>query len=235
VQLVALVTDDPANQQARIGLKKRVWKFLDREEQVGIETAIVTSALSAGIPVYTGEVKIDGFRRLLTGWRPDAIISCVFGQVLDTFIIEQPAYGIYNFHPSDLKHGHGAGVAPYDDLVARGATKTVWTIHQVTETVDGGPIVGHSPWIEVGDAQGLLPANPLLVYDKLLEPVGWLMCRLVTALSQRYAEAVGSPIERLDLQAAMPETLRARLRQPVMSDRHVRTVPSIDPAMLSSC
>ena len=128
-----------------------------RPPQVGIATAILTSTLSAGIPAYTGEVKIDGFRRLLTEWRPDAIISCVFGQLIDTFVIEQPMYGMYSFHPSDLAHSHGAGIAPYDDFAARGVTRTVWTIHKVTEDVDGGPVVGHSPWIEVGDAWGLLP------------------------------------------------------------------------------
>src|SRR5262249_49494980 len=140
VQLVGLVTDDPVNPTARIALNKRVWKFLDRDETFAIETAVVESALSDGVPAYTGEIKVDGFRDLLTAWRPDAIISCVFGQVIDAWIINRPAYGIYNFHPSDLAHGFGAGPAPADDLAARGMTSTVWSIHQVSEAVDAGHV-----------------------------------------------------------------------------------------------
>jgi hypothetical protein len=82
-ELVALVTDDPVNPEARIGLKKRVWKFLADGERVALETAIADATLSAGAAVYTGEVKTEGFRRLLADWRPDAILSCVFGQVID--------------------------------------------------------------------------------------------------------------------------------------------------------
>ena len=62
-------------------------------------------------------------------WRPDAILVCVFGQVIDAPIIRLPPCGIYNFHPSDLAHHHGAGLAPYDDLVARGVATTVWAVH----------------------------------------------------------------------------------------------------------
>ncbi len=83
VQLVGLVTDDPVNQTARIGLKKRIWKYVDHDEIIAIETAIVESALREGVPAYTGEIKVDGFRNLLEAWKPDAIMSCVFGQVIE--------------------------------------------------------------------------------------------------------------------------------------------------------
>src|SRR5215217_7338304 len=84
-QVVGLVTDDPTNPAAHIGLKKRVWKYMDRDEIVAIETA-----LKEGVPAYTGEIKIDVFRDLLASWQPpDAIISCVFGQVIDTWIINR--------------------------------------------------------------------------------------------------------------------------------------------------
>lgn len=65
IQLVGLATDDPANPDAKIGLKKRIWKYLDGEQQVATEAAIVSAALSAGAPVFTGEVKTDGFRKVL--------------------------------------------------------------------------------------------------------------------------------------------------------------------------
>src|SRR5262245_31611173 len=57
VQLVGLATDDPMNTEARIGLKKRLWKHVSREEVVAIETAVVEAALVAGAPAFTGEIK----------------------------------------------------------------------------------------------------------------------------------------------------------------------------------
>src|SRR5215475_9732585 len=154
LQLAGLVTDDPLNPTAHIGLKKRVWKYVGRDETIMIETAIVASALAAGMPAFTGEIKTEGFRRLLDAWRPDVILSCVFGQVIDRWIIERPAYGIYNFHPTDLAHGIGAGPRPAQDLAACGATTTVWTIHHVAEAVDAGHIVAVSPAMNIRDGGG---------------------------------------------------------------------------------
>jgi hypothetical protein len=234
VQLAGLVTDDPVNQTARIGLKKRVWKFMDRDEIVAIETAVVGSALAEGVPAYTGEIKIDGFRALLESWRPDAIISCVFGQVIDRWIIDRPACGVYNFHPSDLAHGHGAGPAPAEDLAARGATSTVWTIHQVSEAVDAGPVVAVSPSINVQDLTGALPADPLLLYDKLVEPIGCLAACLVDALSSRFRAGILGRLDSLEVAAAIPADVRARMLEPIRADRHVDALPRFDQALLAA-
>src|SRR4030095_6803702 len=114
--------------------------------------------------------KTGGFRTRLDDWQPDTVISCVFGQVIDAAIIERPAYGIYNFHPTDLAHGFGAGPTPAEDLAAHGMTSTVWTIHHVIEEVDAGGIVAVSPPINIADQDGMAPADPLVVYDKLLAP-----------------------------------------------------------------
>jgi hypothetical protein len=232
-QLVGLVTDDPINPSAHIGLKKRVWKYMDSDEVIAIETAVVGSAVSAGVPAYTGEIKIDGFRELLDSWQPDAIISCVFGQVIDTWIINRPAYGIYNFHPTDLAHGFGAGPAPADDLRARGATTTVWTIHQVSEAVDSGHIVAVSPEINVADVNGALPAEPLVIYDKLTEPVGCLAANLVHALAQQFAIGRPGALDKLEVEVAIPANVRARMAEPIRADRHLDTLPRFDPAVLS--
>lgn len=223
--LAALITDDPVNPEARIGLRKRIWKFFGTGERVHMESAIADAALAAGMEVYTGEVKVDGFRQMLGRWRPDAILSCGFGQVIDAPIIQAPPLGIYNFHPSDLSHGHGAGPAPYEDLAARGVTETVWSIHHVSEVVDGGAVIGHSAPIHVAQPDGTLPANPLLVYDKLVDPVGWLTLRLLTALSDRHAAGVTGPIQQLDLESGMPQGLRTRMAEPQSATQHQEVLP----------
>ncbi|MBL9172445.1 MAG: hypothetical protein JNL10_02820 [Verrucomicrobiales bacterium] len=223
--LAALVTDDPVNPEARIGLRKRIWKYIETGERIHLETAIADAALAAGMDVFTGEVKVDAFREMLGTWRPDAILSCGFGQVIDAPIIQAPPLGIYNFHPSDLSHGHGAGPAPYEDLAARGVTETVWSIHHVSEVVDGGAVIGHSPPIQVAQPDGNLPANPLLVYDKLVDPVGWLTLRLLTALADRHAAGVTGPIPQLDLESDMPQGLRNRMAEPQGASQHQEALP----------
>lgn len=232
VQIVGLVTDDPMNTEARIGLKKRLWKLLARDEIVAIETAVVEAALTVGVPVHTGEVKIDGFRSLLESWKPDAIVSCVFGQVIDRPIIERPAYGIYNFHPSDLAHGFGAGPTPAEDLAVRGATSTVWTIHQVSEEIDSGAIVAVSPRINVADDTGKLPAESLVVYDKLCEPVGCLAACLVDALWRRREAGQSGRLTALDVKAAFPAAMLARMQEPIRAASHTTALPVFEPAHL---
>jgi Formyl transferase len=232
VELVGLVTDDPINSDARIGHKKRVWKHMQRDEIVAIETAVVESALGVGAPAFTGEIKTDGFRALLEAWKPDVIVSCVFGQVIDRTIIERPAYGIYNFHPTDLAHGFGAGPTPAEDLAARGMTSTVWTIHQVIEAVDSGAIVAVSPDINVADLAGKLPTDPLMVYDKLAEPVGPLAAGLADVLWRRFRDGRPGKLDRIDLDAALPPALRARMREPIRAEGHTTVLQVFDPAQL---
>lgn len=218
LSLVGLVTDDPLNPDAKISLKKRIWHLLDLPYRVVNETTILESALSNGIPAYTGEVKVESFRRLLAAWRPDAILVCVFGQVIDARIIELPPMGIYNFHPSDLASGVGAGPAPYDDLAARDAPTGKWTVHHVTEEVDGGAIVGQSPPVNVRDAAGRLPASPQVVYEKLAEALGPLAFLLVEELCRRREEGRTGRIDRLDLEESMPNVLKARFLRPIQGD-----------------
>lgn len=232
-QLAGLVTDDPVNPTARIGLKKRVWKHMDRNEIVAIETAVVELALREGLPAYTGEIKTDGFRDLLDLWQPDAIISCVFGQVIDAWIINRPAYGIYNFHPTDLAHGFGAGPTPAEDSAARGATSTVWTIHHVTEAVDAGHVVAVSPPINLLDPSNALPSDPLVLYDKLTEPVGCLAAGLVDALAGRFAAGTPGRLDLLEVAATIPADVRARMLQPIGAERHDDTLPRFDGALLA--
>ncbi len=218
LSLVGLVTDDPLDSSAKISLKKRIWHLLDMPHRVVNETTILESALAHGIPSYTGEVKVESFRRLLAEWRPDAILVCVFGQVIDARIIGLPPLGIYNFHPSDLASGLGAGPAPYDDLAARNAETGRWSVHHVTEEVDGGAVVGQSPPVNVRDEAGKLPASPQVVYEKLAEALGPLAFLLVEELCRRREEGRRERIERIDFESLVPAVLKTRLLRPIHGD-----------------
>ncbi len=231
VNLVGLVTDDPVGEDARIGLKKRVWKFLDDKQRLELETAAVEAALSFGVPVYTGEIKVDWFRQRAAQWRPDAILVCVFGQVIDAPIIRLPSCGIYNFHPSDLAHHHGAGLAPYDDLVERGVKTTVWATHHVAEEVDAGPVVGQSPPVNVRDEAGELPEEAMVVYNKLVDPLGYMVYFLVDALAQGFLRGNPQPLECLDFPGRFPEAVKELIMEPIASHDILAPLAEPDPGM----
>ncbi len=232
VSLVGLVTDDPLNPDARISVKKRVWHLVEPPYRVVDETAIIEAGLEHGIPVYTGEIKVPSFRRLLAEWRPDVILVCVFGQIIDAAIIEIPRHGIYNFHPSDLSQRQGAGPAPYDDLAARRAETTVWSVHHVCEAVDAGHVIGLSPQVRVVDASGRLPADPLVVYEKLAEALGPLVWYLLDALHHAVSAGHEGAIENVDFDAAFPDAVKARLLEPIRCDAPSALLPEPDPSLL---
>lgn len=224
-RLVGVSTDDPLSPRARISLRKRAWGLMTEEERAAVKLALLGTALDAGVPVHTGEIKTPGFRRLLAEWRPDAIITCGFGQVLDRAILEAVPYGAYNCHPTDLAHGHGAGPAPWDDMVARGVHHTVWSVHRMTEVVDAGPVIGQTPPINVADAAGRLPDDRRSFFYKVVPPIGWMVLRLLDALVLRKEQGLTGPLTRLDLDAAMPPGLRERLARPLAPDWAAASIP----------
>jgi len=121
LDIVGLVTDDPVDPSAKISVARRFWRYYTPAEREAYERGIIESALTSGIPCYTGQVKCDGFRGLLASWDPEVIVVAGFGQLMDPPILEYASRGIYNVHPADLLHGHGAGPQPWEDLVARKA------------------------------------------------------------------------------------------------------------------
>lgn len=225
-RLVGVVTDDPVSPQARISLRKRAWAVMSESERLEVKLALVGAALGAGVPVYTGEVKTAGFRRVLAGWRPDAIVTCGFGQVLDAAILGAAPSGAYNCHPTDLANGHGAGPAPWDDMAARDVTHTVWSVHRMTEIVDDGPVIGQTPPINVADAQGRLIPDPRAFFYKVLPPIGWMVLRVLDGLVCRRSMGLREPLRHVDLDAAMPPALRRRLLRPVAPNWRDTAIPT---------
>lgn len=231
LNFVGLVTDDPINPDAKIGVRKRLWKYFDAGRRLDVETATVEAGLSFGVPTYTGEIKTPWFRDLAKAWRPDAIIACGFGQIIDPPVINLPPLGIYNFHPSDLAHGHGAGPSPAEELAARGGTTSAWTVHQTTTALDAGPIIGSSPPVLVRDADGELPEQPLAYYNKMLAPLDYLVFFVVDALVEKFARKETGPLATLDFDRLFPESVKRRLLEPIRGKRLDMPLPVPDASL----
>lgn len=225
LNIVGLVTDDPASPDAKISKKRRIWRLYNQEETIDLETAMIESGLTSGIPVYSGAVKTEYFRALLKKWNPDVIITCVFGQIIDEPIINYPQFGIYNFHPADLLAGHGAGPQPFQDLIDRNAKTSKLTIHQLTVQLDSGPIVGQTPPINVRYADGSITDNILVLEDKLLHTFDITGAILIKALIHHFEHGVKGSLTKLDIERHFSDPIRKWLMEYIASDKVLEEFP----------
>ena len=230
LNIVGLVTDDPTDRDAKISKKRRIWRYYDPEQQEEYERVIIESALTFGVPCYTGDVKSDFFRDLLTKWNPDLIVVCGFGQLIDQAIIDYPEYGIYNVHPADLLHHHGAGPQPWEDLVARKAETTRVTIHKVSTTIDSGDIVGQSSLINVRLENNKFTDNVRLIGEKTLLPVDHMVAELVCRILRRRNEDLPGPVDKIDFQKFFSQEFKDKLMEPINPESrgHILPLPSED-------
>ncbi len=227
LNIVGLITDDPLSPHARISMKRRIWRLFNDEKKLFIEDAIIEMALSFGITCFTGAVKTKYARKLIHHWNPDAIEVLVFGQIIDEPIIKLPKYGIYNFHPADLAHHHGAGPQPFQDLIDREAFTSKFTIHQLTTQLDLGGVVGQSPTINVRNTDGSITNKLLVIEDKVIEPVDTMAVALTQKLITAKEENTKSVIEEVDFPSCFTQIQKDELMQPITTIEPQDILPKI--------
>ncbi len=228
IRIAGLVTDDPTDDKAKISMKRRFWRYYSPGEQKIFTEGILESALSAGIPCYTGQVKSSFFRNLLQRMNPDVIVVAGFGQLIDSPIINCPSMGIYNIHPADLLHHHGAGPQPWEDLIRRGADTTRVTVHRVSETIDSGDVVGQSPPVNVRLAQGKLSDNVRLIGEKTLMPVDHLTAELMSRILIKWNCGERGAVKEINFEALFSDEFKQRLMLPIDPGKegHLLPLPS---------
>lgn len=225
INFVGLVTDDPASPQAKISVKRRIWRKYGTKETIGLETAMIESGLVAGVPVYTGAVKTDYFRNLLSQWNPDVILVCVFGQIIDAPVINFPSFGIYNFHPADLLAKYGAGPQPFQDLINRDAKTSKVTIHHLTEDLDAGPIVGQSSPINVRFTDRSITNDILVLDDRMLQPIDYMGTLLIETLVKKKEAGLHGSIKTIDFAKHFNDSYKKKLLEPITSTTPSKTLP----------
>jgi len=218
LEVVGVATDHAVDSEAKICLKKRFWQSASQPLRLLHEATVIEMALTAGAEVYTGEIKCDGFREILTRWRPDVIISCAFGQKVDASIINFPCLGTYNFHPSDLLNGYGAGTSPWEDMESRGVTQTVWSLHQMVEEIDAGGVLGQSPPFEVADADGMMPVDRMFFMEQFAKQLSWPISRFLSALIVQHQQGRCCAITSLALDQELPTAVLESMLEPLCSE-----------------
>lgn len=101
-------------------------------------------ARSAGVPVLRPpKVNRTTLCEQLRGLQPDLFLLANYQQILRQWLLDLPAEGTVNFHPSPLPRY--AGLAPFFWMAKNaerdGGVSAVWT----TTEIDGGPLIAQRP------------------------------------------------------------------------------------------
>ncbi len=97
-------------------------------------------AESLGIPVLQPQKTRDpAFIKILSGLKPDLILTAAYGNILPSGILDLPRLGCINVHASLLPKHRGA--APINWSLINGDTKTGITMIKMDKGIDTGPIL----------------------------------------------------------------------------------------------
>lgn len=130
----------------------------------------------------------------LAGLHPDVIVVAAFGQILPQSVLDIPAYGCINIHPSLLPEFRGA--SPVAAAILAGSEFTGVSIMLMDRGLDTGPVLARAQIpVSVQDTTGSLTAKLSLIAAPLLLEVlpGWLRGDL-TPQPQDKADATYSSV-----------------------------------------
>ena len=103
----------------------------------------------------------------LAGFQPDVIVVAAFGQILPQSILDVPAYGCINIHPSLLPKYRGA--SPVAAAIMAGDEFTGVSIMLMEKGLDSGPVLARAQIpIASQDTTGSLTTKLALVASQLL-------------------------------------------------------------------
>ena len=129
-----------------------------------VKTAAVNLKLPVVQPVNFKEAEVVA---QLTSLRPDIIVVAAFGQILPRVVLDIPAYGCINIHPSLLPKFRGS--SPVAAAILAGREFTGVSIMLMDEGLDTGPVLARAQIpISGRDTTGSLTAKLSLIAAQLL-------------------------------------------------------------------
>lgn len=120
-------------------------------KQVLVNTPIKEVALKHNILVLQPEKIRDDYEDILK-LNPDIIVTCAYGQIIPSVILDYPKLGCINVHASLLPKLRGG--APIHKAIIDGYTKTGITIMYMDKKMDNGDIISTSE-TEILDSDNL--------------------------------------------------------------------------------
>ena len=104
------------------------------------ETPVKRAALELGLPILQPpRLRRSAVIDDLAAFQPDIIVVVAYGNILPPPVLSLPPYGCVNLHASLLPKYRGA--APINWALINGETESGYTIIQMDENVDTGPML----------------------------------------------------------------------------------------------
>ena len=163
-------------------------------------TPVTARARELGLPVLQPvrvrlPESVEAVRLLV----PDLIVLADYGQIIPRVMLDLPARGFLNLHPSALPRHRGA--APIPATILAGDTESAVTLIVVTEEMDAGPIVAVAPLdVRSDDTSVTLEARAADVAAALLRRAlpEWLAGRLEARPQPTDGVTMTRPLRRED-------------------------------------
>ena len=140
-------------------------------------------AISHSIPVFQPE-RIRSDYQMILDTHPDLIVTCAYGQIIPSEVIDCPLYGAINVHGSLLPELRGG--APIHWAIIRGYEETGMTIMRMSLKMDAGDIIRQAS-LKIGDNEkldSLYSRMSILGRDLLLETIPSILDHTATYTKQ---------------------------------------------------
>jgi methionyl-tRNA formyltransferase len=163
-------------------------------------TPVTAHARALGLPVLQ-PVRVRRAEAVeeLSALAPELIVLADYGQLIPRVLLDLPARGFLNLHPSALPRHRGA--APIPATILAGDIESAVTLMVVSEEMDAGPIVATAP-LAVGpdDTAVTLEERAAGVAAELLGRAlpEWLAGRLVARPQPAEGVTMTRPLRRED-------------------------------------
>ena len=133
-----------------------------------VPAPVKMAAVKQGLPVVQPvSFKEKKAVEELAGWRPDVIVVAAFGQILPQSVLDIPAHGCVNIHPSLLPKFRGA--SPVAAAILDGSQFTGVSLMLLDEGMDTGPALARAQIpIAAQDTTGSLTAKLSRISAQLL-------------------------------------------------------------------
>ncbi len=167
------------------------------------ETPVKRYAIAQGLPVFQPTtLRSPEAQQEMAALLPDAVIVAAYGRLLPPPVLQIPAYGCLNLHPSLLPLYRGP--SPVVAAIKDGLTKTGITVMLLDEGMDTGPIIAQQKRpIQPTDTAETLTAALFVDGADLLVSVlpDWTAGRITAHPQNDDLATVTGKLERADGQA----------------------------------
>ena len=150
------------------------------------ETPVKRVALELGLPILQPpRLRRSAVIEELAAFQPDIIVVVAYGNILPPRVLALPPYGCVNLHASLLPKYRGP--APLNWALIHGETESGYTIIQMDENVDTGPMLAR-------EAFDVPPDEDAISLGQRMAALGAQgMVRVLSALEQGGLEAEPQP------------------------------------------